>query len=297
MECKHNIEKWCEENKENFLPPVCNKLMHKNQLSIMFIGGPNERTDFHLDEGSELFYMKKGNMSLLTIQRGRKKVVHIKEGQIYLLPSRVPHSPQRMAGTLGMVIERSRDMDEMDGLRWYTDINTCDRVLWERYFHCGDLGRDLVPVVMEFRESEERRTNEPGNNVVKNPPLEQDMNTIVPDPISLPDWIAQKSSQLSAGKSLDLFVGHPDKEFSVKIIGGPSIQSTTFKHETWLYQLKGDIKILIEGRLDTLKEGECCVIRSGQAYTVERTRESIGMVVTQDPLGNKQNRSHMTNSV
>lgn len=48
-------------------------------------------------------------MELPTIQRGKRKLVKINEGQVFLLKSRVPHSPQRPeAGSLGLVIERSR---------------------------------------------------------------------------------------------------------------------------------------------------------------------------------------------
>ena len=42
------------------------QLMHKGQLSIMFVGGPNTRTDFHVEEGSELFLQLKGDMELPT---------------------------------------------------------------------------------------------------------------------------------------------------------------------------------------------------------------------------------------
>jgi len=126
-----------------------------------------------------------------------------------------------------------------------------------------------------------------GNNVAENPPLKQDMVTSIPDPFSLSDWLSENASELSAGNSLDLFGRHPDKEFHLKIIGGPSCQRTTYKYETWFYQLKGDIKIIVEGQSDTLKEGECCIVSSGKEYTVERTPESIGMVIMQDPMGNK----------
>jgi 3-hydroxyanthranilate 3,4-dioxygenase len=59
MESKYNLSQWCEENKHMFDPPVCNKLMHKDQLSIMFVGGPNRRKDFHLEDGSEFFFQLK----------------------------------------------------------------------------------------------------------------------------------------------------------------------------------------------------------------------------------------------
>lgn len=61
----------------------------------MFVGGPNTRTDFHLDLGSEFFFQFSGNMELPTVQRGVRKLVKIREGDVFLLPSRIPHSPQR----------------------------------------------------------------------------------------------------------------------------------------------------------------------------------------------------------
>merc|ERR1740124_1106688 len=117
--------------------------MHRDQLSIMFVGGPNEREDFHLEEGSEFFYQLRGNMELPTVQAGQRTLVTIREGDVYLLPSRIPHSPQRPErGSIGLVIERQRyEHEPPDGLRFYTDFLACDAVLWERYFHCKDLGK------------------------------------------------------------------------------------------------------------------------------------------------------------
>jgi 3-hydroxyanthranilate 3,4-dioxygenase len=68
MECPPtDVMQWYEENRESFAPPICNKLLHKEQLSVMFVGGPNTRTDFHIEAGSEFFYMVKGNMELPTV--------------------------------------------------------------------------------------------------------------------------------------------------------------------------------------------------------------------------------------
>lgn len=100
-------------------------------------------------------------MELVTIQKGKRKLIKIKEGYVYLLPSRVPHSPQRPeAGSFGLVVEREREDWEMDGLRWYKNFETCDEVLYERWFPCHDLGQDLVPVVKEYKNSDEFRTRD-----------------------------------------------------------------------------------------------------------------------------------------
>ena len=121
-----HLETWIRENEASFAPPVMNKLMHRDQLSIMFVGGPNEREDFHLEEGSEFFYQLRGSMQLPTVQAGQRVVVTIREGEVYLLPSRIPHSPQRPErGSIGLVIERQRyEHEPPDGLRYYTDFQS-----------------------------------------------------------------------------------------------------------------------------------------------------------------------------
>ena len=159
---KWNVPKWYKENEELFAPPVCNKLMHKDQLTVMFVGGPNIANGFSYRTRIEFFFQMRGNIELPTIQRGKRKVVKIQGGQVFLLPSRIPHSPQRPEeGSFGLVVERRRDKHELDGLRFYTDFDKCDDILWEKYFHCWDLGRDLVPVIEEYRASEEFKTGRP----------------------------------------------------------------------------------------------------------------------------------------
>jgi len=265
-------------------------LMHKVQLNVMFVGGPNSRTDFHLDLGSEFFYQIRGNMELPIIEKGKRKLVRINEGQVYLLPSLVPHSPQRPEeGSFGLVIEREREENEVDGLRWYTDFEKCDEVLYEKYFKCHDLGKDLVPVVQAYKASEECSTKTRSEtSVPENPPFQQDVETEVPEPFSLSEWVEAHAAELGEGKVLNLFEGHPDREFSVKIAGGESTQSTQFEYETWLYQLKGSATLTIASQEPLqISEGDCMLVRAGQSYEVQRPAASIGMVVTQDPRGNR----------
>jgi len=289
------LDAWYEENKALFSPPICNKLMHKDQLTVMFVGGPNTRTDFHLDLGSEFFYQIRGNMQLPTIQRGQRKVVEIKEGQVFCLPSRIPHSPQRPeAGALGLVVERRREQDEVDGLRWYRDFETCEEVLYERYFHCADLGRDLVPVVQKYKASEECATGVPKeDSIPAEKPFDVDTETEVPEPFLLKEWLDARKEELARGADLNLFEGHPDGEFNVRVISGPSSQSTSFEYETFFHQLTGEAKIKVEGKEEelTLKPGDCLVVDSGKAYTVSRQESSIGLVVTQNPMGNRVDAS------
>lgn len=283
----HNVEAWYEANKKQFVPPICNKLMFKDQLTIMFVGGPNTREDFHLEEGSEFFFQMKGNIELPTIQRGKRKLVHIREGEVFLLPSRIPHSPNRPEnGSLGLVIERERVEGEMDAMRWYTDFNACDEVLWERYFPCRDLGKDLVPVVQAFKASPEAQTKKPSGSpgtvlAEEERPLKQDRETEVPDPFSLAGFVKEHRGDLMAGARLALFGdAHPCKEFRIAVAGGDSAQST-WKGDTWLYQVEGSAKITVgkdgdgdggEDRNLVLEQGSCVVIRRGVPFSVSRSK-------------------------
>lgn len=52
LSIKHNIPQWLEENERFLEPPVMNKLMYgAGQLKVMYVGGPNIRSDYHLEEG------------------------------------------------------------------------------------------------------------------------------------------------------------------------------------------------------------------------------------------------------
>lgn len=153
-----NLLAWIEENRANFAPPVCNKLMSSRdaEFAIMLVGGPNTRTDYHVEDGEEWFYQLKGDMVLKIVDGGVFRDVRIREGECFLLPARVPHSPQRFADTMGLVIERRRAASEIDTLRWYCP--KCRHILYQQTFHCTDLGSQLAPVIRAYYASDELRT-------------------------------------------------------------------------------------------------------------------------------------------
>jgi len=51
----------------------------------MFIGGPNVRKDYHMEEGEEIFYQVKGDMVLKIVEKGVHKDVPIKEGEVRIV--------------------------------------------------------------------------------------------------------------------------------------------------------------------------------------------------------------------
>jgi len=215
-----NIRKWIEDNKQDFKPPVCNKLLYRDQLKVMCIGGSNVRSDYHLEEGEELFYQFKGEMCLKIIEKGKPKDIAIKEGEIFILPSYIPHSPQRPPGTIGLVIERERLGNEMDGLRFYTN-DSCEEVLYEEWFHCTDLGVQLKPVIERYFASDVYKTRKPTPESVQKAPFEVDSETAVEPPQLLEDLL--KNSEISCGR-VALF----DKgEFQVHAVGSVNSDKMT----------------------------------------------------------------------
>lgn len=277
-----NMLKWIDENKTSFLPPVCNKLMYgAGQLKVMFVGGPNVRKDYHIDEGEEFFYMVKGDMNLRIIEKGKPKDVIIKEGEVFVLPSRIQHSPQRKENTVGLVIERERLPEETDGLRYFCEDGVTP--LWERWFHCKDLGTQLGPIIKSYFSSEEYKTGVPtSENVDKDPPVKVDLETEVSEPFSLKEWIAEHKSDIECGTK-ELF---GKGEFKINV-HGEGEQTGEWQGETWLYQLEGDATVTVNGETKVISKDDVLLISAGAKYTVKRSKGSIGLSVIMDPMANK----------
>lgn len=152
-----NFKKWIDDNRDKLKPPVCNQTVYKDKdFIVMVVGGPNSRKDYHHNRGEEFFYQLEGDMVLRIIEDGKPKDITIREGDIFLLPPDVPHSPQRFENTVGMVIERRRRADELDGFSWYCD--QCHGKLYEEYIPLKSIVDDLPQVFARFWDSIENRT-------------------------------------------------------------------------------------------------------------------------------------------
>ena len=152
-----NFRRWIDEHRHLLKPPVGNRRVFRDsEFIVQVVGGPNSRKDYHVDPGEEFFYQLEGDMLLKVVEDGRQVQVPIREGEILLLPSRVPHSPQRFANTVGLVIERDRRPGEQDGLQWYCE--RCDNRLYEEFFPLTDIETQFPPVFERFFGSLERRT-------------------------------------------------------------------------------------------------------------------------------------------
>lgn len=151
-----NLQAWIEDHRPLLRPPVGNKCIEQGDFIIMIVGGPNARTDYHYDEGPEWFYQLEGEMVLNVQEDGQARAIPIRAGEVFLLPPKVPHSPQRMPGSIGLVIERRRLAHEQDGLLWF--CARCNHKLYEEYFPLKDIERDFTPVFDRFYRSESLRT-------------------------------------------------------------------------------------------------------------------------------------------
>ncbi len=151
-----NLQRWIDENRALLRPPVGNKMMWNSDFMVMIVGGPNQRTDYHVNPGEELFYQVEGDIILKVIEEGQPRDIPIRQGDLFLLPAGIPHSPQRPANTVGLVVEHARPPEADDHLRWY--CKHCGALLHDAEFHLVDLGTQLKPIIESFNNSAELRT-------------------------------------------------------------------------------------------------------------------------------------------
>ena len=152
-----NLHRWIEQNRSLLKPPVGNKLLFEDGgFIIMAVGGPNSRKDFHHDPSDEFFFQVEGDIMLRIVQDERLIDVPIREGEIFLLPANVPHSPQRPAGTVGVVVERRRAPDELDGFSWYCE--NCGHRLFLTRVPVRNIETQLPEIFARFYASLRDRT-------------------------------------------------------------------------------------------------------------------------------------------
>ena len=152
-----NFKQWIDENRHLLKPPVGNKAVYEDtEFIVMVVGGPNARKDYHYNESEEFFYQLEGDATVKVQQDGEAVTLTVREGDIMLLPPKIPHSPIRGANTVGLVIERKRRENENDGLLWFCD--NCNHKLFEEYFKLDNIETAFQPVFKKFYSSEENRT-------------------------------------------------------------------------------------------------------------------------------------------
>ena len=153
-----NLFKWIEDNRSLLKPPVGNKNLYvdSGDYIVMIVGGPNARKDYHYNETEELFFQLEGDILVKTQQNGKCVDIPIKEGEMFLLPAKIPHSPIRSENSIGLVIERKRKPNHKDGLMWFSEKENA--LLYEEYFHLKNIEQDFLSVFKKFYNDKKLRT-------------------------------------------------------------------------------------------------------------------------------------------
>ena len=141
-----NFDQWIKDNKDKLKPPVANKNMYplSEDYIVMVVAGPNARKDYHYNETEELFYQVEGDILVKIQVDGKAVEVPIKEGEMFLLPAKIPHSPIRSEGSVGLVIEKKREPHHKDGLMWFSEKENA--LLYEEYFKLTNIEKDFLPI-------------------------------------------------------------------------------------------------------------------------------------------------------
>lgn len=153
-----NFQKWIDENQHLLKPPVGNRrVFETSDMTVMVVGGPNARTDYHDDPVEEFFYQLKGDILLKVVDNGRFYDVPIREGEVFLLPPHVRHSPQRpQEGSVGLVVEPKRHAgDDVDAFEWY--CFACQALVHRAEVRIQHIVKDLPPIYEAFYGNEAAR--------------------------------------------------------------------------------------------------------------------------------------------
>ncbi len=158
-----NFKKWIDQHRHELKPPVGNKqIFWDSTFIVMVVAGPNHRTDFHVNQSDEFFYQMEGDIFLrIKNKEGNIEEINICEGDIFMLPALTPHSPQRSEGSLGLVIEKTRTGEEVDGLQWF--CAKCHHKLYEEFFKLTNIEKQFAAVFERYFNSSHTKCTQCGH--------------------------------------------------------------------------------------------------------------------------------------
>lgn len=239
--------------------------------------------------------MHRGSMVVKVLEHGKFVDVPIAEGELLLLPGRIPHSPQRFENTIGLVIERERDETEKDCLRWYVPNQDKPESLYEAFFHCYDLGVQLKPVIAAFYASEQKATGKPVPGTIlpeDKVPISPDPTITVPKPFPLKSWIETHRDAIAASPSGYAPISESG-EFKVECFVGTAGNNLTRSHaseETWIWQWQGTTAVKLAHKSQSnsadaqeetvsLSHQDCVLVPTNTPYRLELNEDSVTLVI------------------
>jgi len=176
-----DLKAWIAENKHLFDPPFrTNRVIaHHAEFIVMMLAGPNARLDFHFEPGEEFFYQIEGDIELhLKPEGSKREVVKIREGEIFLCPANLAHSPRRGPGTWGLVIERKRKAGENEAFLWFCE--RCDALVLSREVVQGDIGAQVRRIYEAFNADSALRTCKSCGYIFAETPLVERLSFLQP---------------------------------------------------------------------------------------------------------------------
>jgi 3-hydroxyanthranilate 3,4-dioxygenase len=169
-----SLDTWIDENMPRALGAIGNKEVFKgSDFIFQIIKGPNARNDFHIDPFDEIFYQLRGHIFLHVIDGGSERRLRIAEGEVFILPKNVYHSPRRPPDSIGLVLERPRGPSELDGIAWFCPA--CANRLHEVEFWCDDIEKGFADAIGAFNADVGLRTC-------------GKCGVVLPDPTTLNPW-------------------------------------------------------------------------------------------------------------
>ncbi|TKR95465.1 hypothetical protein L596_009631 [Steinernema carpocapsae] len=214
-------------------------------------------------------------MVLKVVENGEFKNVEIKQGEIFLLPGRIEHSPQRYANTLGCVVERTRAETEFDCLRYF--YGSPKERLWERWIHLTDVVQDLPPLIKEFFAGETSKTGKPDETSFVRAPNYEPINQKLDKPINLENFIDEHLKQLEKGP-VDIY--DPNKyKTQVMLYGQGKHEVKASKGETLVFQQRGSSKITVDGKTAEVETFHLARVDDGKGFELEMAKDVVAVVV------------------
>jgi len=267
--CVHeNMLEWLDKYGDEFKPPIGNKIMFNNQLIVFFVKGPNQRIDFHIEHGEEIFFMIHGNMNLIIMANGVYKNVVIKEGEFFVLPPRIYHSPQRLENTLGFVIERQRDPEkEYDGIIFFDKESS--KIKHDVYVNLVDLQRQIRDLTIKALKD----INEGNCSVTHNPPIKPQENINLMKPISLANFMKENESLIQTTCCVSLL----SKEYQSKIhiLSNGKFEFIGNAFDTIIWIFRGSASLTIGSEIVQLNISDFYLIKSGLSAILTISQNDI----------------------
>jgi len=162
-----DMKSWIHEHRGQLKPPVgLVPIWPHKEFMVSVVGGPNVRKDYHINPTEEFFYQLEGDITLKIIEDGQRRDLLIRQGECFLLPPLVPHSPQRPAGTIGLLIEHRRPEGQNDHVRFFCD--SCEHIIFDESVYMTDLTA-LKGILEKFWADTNARTCEKCNAVLEPP--------------------------------------------------------------------------------------------------------------------------------